>query len=74
MLMTILLIKKDQTELTIKAFNSYDPCLNFTYELEKDNRIDFLDLTLRKKDNRIITDLYQKPTSSGRQINFLHLI
>lgn len=63
-------IKKEHIELVVKVFNSYDKHLQFTFELEDNNRINFLDLTLIKDNNRIITDWFKKPTSSDRMINY----
>ena len=54
----------------LNDLNSYDTNLKFTYELEKDSKISFLDLQLVKIHNRIITDCYQIPTYSGRVLNF----
>ena len=39
------------------------------YELENNNSINFLDLTIIKKNKSIITNWFQKLTSSGRVIN-----
>ena len=39
--------------------------------MESDKKINFLDLTIIRKNNCLITDWYQKPTSSGRLLNFL---
>lgn len=40
-------------------------------EIENDSKINFLDMTLIRQNNRIITNWYQKDTSSGRILNFL---
>ncbi|KYN18660.1 hypothetical protein ALC57_09019 [Trachymyrmex cornetzi] len=38
--------------------------------IDMDNRINFLDVTIMIKNNRIIFDNYNKPTFSGRVLNF----
>ena len=62
---TILCIKKDQLESVLDTFNGYDKYLQFTHEIEIDNNINFLDLTIVKRGNNIITIWSQKPTCSG---------
>lgn len=56
---------------TIDIFNTYDNRLQFTFETEINNSINFLDLKLIKQDNgTIIFDWYMKPTFSGRFLNY----
>jgi len=57
------------------TFNSFHPRLKFTMEIGGD--VNFLDLTLTKKDGRLIFNWYRKPTFSGflnfhSQHPFLH--
>ena len=52
-------------------FNNYDPNLEFTHELENNSQINFLDVSLIRKNNSIITNWYQKSIASGRIIHFL---
>ena len=68
---TILCVHKKHVDLIINTFNSYSSNLQFTFELEHNNRIHFLDITLIRHHNCIITDWFQKPSSSGRMINYL---
>ena len=67
---TILCVQKKQIDLIINTFNSYHQNLQFTHELQKNNLINFLDMTLISSDNHIITNWFQKPTASGRFINY----
>lgn len=62
--------KKDHLEAVVNAFIDYNPHLKFTHEIEFNNSMNFLDITLILKNNRIITNWYQKPTCSGRILNF----
>ena len=51
---------------TIENFNSYHSRLKFTYELEFDNTLPFLNLLIIKnKDNTIERNWYRKNTYSG---------
>lgn len=52
-------------------FNSFNPHLQFTVEEEENNSIPFLDTKIiRNENNILILDWYQKPTNSGRYINY----
>lgn len=52
-------------------FEKFNTNIKFTVEKENNNEIAFLDLKLKRKDNKIITDWYSKPTSSNRLLNYL---
>lgn len=65
-----LIIPRDKVNEILNLFNSYHPKLQFTIETEKKNTINYLDLTLIKKDNKILTKWYSKPTASGRLLNY----
>ena len=49
-------------------FNSISPDLNFTLELEQDDALNFLDLTTKKTETKMIYDRYRKPTTSDNII------
>lgn len=67
----ILAIPYTETNLVLQTFNSFDQYLEFTIELEENNSIPFLDTKIiRTQNNSLILDWYQKPTSSGRYINY----
>ena len=67
---TITCIKEELVQPTLDIFNSYNPHLQFTHEVEVNNSLNFLDLTLIKNNGRIITNWFQKKTCSGRILNF----
>lgn len=67
----ILLAPKNKSDDILKEFNSYHPRLQFTIELEKNEKINFLDLTIHKKNNSLQTEWFTKETWSGRYLNFL---
>lgn len=56
----------------INAFNNFHTKLQFTSEIEQNNQINFLDLTLVRKieNEKIKTKWYNKETWSGRYLNF----
>lgn len=61
---------EDQNEI-LNLFNAFHPALRFTSEVEVDGAINFMDLTVFHKDTKITTKWYQKPTHSGRYLNYL---
>ncbi|XP_015121828.1 uncharacterized protein LOC107044460 [Diachasma alloeum] len=63
-------VPKDKVDLVLEVFNSYETSLQFTHELEEENKIAFLDLLLVHEGNNIITNWYHKKTWSGRCLNF----
>ena len=53
----------------LNTFNSYHPRLKFTVEVGGD-QINFLDITIIRRNGSLIYDWYQKPTFSSRFLNF----
>jgi len=51
-------------EEVLNSFNNITPRLNFTLELEKDNKLNFLELTITKTDKNLSFDIYRKHTST----------
>ena len=47
---------KKHIDIVINTFNSSDSNLQFTFELEQDKSINFLDMTLIRNNNVIITN------------------
>ena len=63
-------VKKDSSYKILRVCNSYDDNLNFTYELEMNNKLNFFNVMLLKENGKVITNMYQKPTNTGRILNF----
>lgn len=59
-----------QLEKLHNYLNTLAPKLKFTLEIEQDNRINFLDLTLEKNNNKFDYKIYRKPTTSDQTIHF----
>ncbi|XP_017470366.1 PREDICTED: uncharacterized protein LOC108362044 [Rhagoletis zephyria] len=62
--------KISHVENILTALNSFHPSIKFTMEKENNGRLPYLDTLIIRKANKIILDWYQKPTSSGRLVNF----
>lgn len=50
--------------------NSIAPCTQFTIEKEKDGCIPFLDVLVKRKEGRVETEVYRKPTDTGLYLNY----
>lgn len=55
---------------TLGKFNKYHQNIKFTMEEEKNNEINYLDMSIRNKEGKIETSWYTKATWSGRYLNF----
>lgn len=64
-------VPRDMIDTTLVTFNSYNNNLQCTIEAEDNCSVQFLNTkVIHTTDNRILLDWYQKPTSSGRFLNF----
>jgi hypothetical protein len=61
------IIKKQNLEETIKIFNSQHKNLQYTYEIEKDGKLPFLDVIISRDDFKTV-QIYRKPTDTMRII------
>ena len=69
---TLLCIPLDEFQKVVDTFNDYHPRIQFTHEMERNNRISILDLEIIKRDNgKIVSNWYRKSTYSGRMLNFM---
>ena len=69
---TLLCVPLDKLQTVIGTCNDYHPRLQFSHEMERNNRISFLDLELSKLDNgKIVSNWYRKSTYSGKMLNFI---
>ncbi|XP_075150330.1 uncharacterized protein LOC142224445 [Haematobia irritans] len=64
------IVKKTDVESTLDALNSFHSQIQFTMELEKDNKLPYLDCNILRDDNCLRLNWYQKPTATGRLINY----
>ena len=66
----LLAIPKGKEQQILNAFNSFHQKLQFTIEIENNKQINFLDVTLITKNNKIYTKWYTKTMFSGRYLNY----
>ena len=60
---------EDSLEKFLEDLNKFHPNLKFTYEKSKE-KINFLDVVIKIKEGRIITDLYCKPTDGHQYLHY----
>jgi hypothetical protein len=53
-----------------KSFNNITADLNFTLEREKDNKLNFLDITITRTANELFYDIYRKHTTTDTIIPY----
>lgn len=66
-----LVVHEDTVVPILHFFNSKNPSIQFTLEEEVNQSINFLDMTVSRVNNVLKCKWYQKPSSSGRLLNFL---
>lgn len=64
------IVKKTEIDNTLNVLNSYDRNVQFTHESEEQGKLAYLDALIIRQGNELILDWYQKPTASGRLINY----
>ena len=68
----LLCVPLDKLQIVVDTFNDYHPRIQFTHEVERNNKISFLDLEIIKIDNgKTVSNWYRKSTYSGRMLNFI---
>ena len=65
---TIGYVKNGSIDIILSKLNSFHPNIQFTYEIEKENKLPFSDVLLIRNGNFVKTEVYRKPTN-----NYIHL-
>jgi len=65
-----MIIPATKLEFVLDIFNNYHPRLKFTYESEVNDSLNFLDVSVIRTNDKLITNWFRKSTFSGRYINF----
>lgn len=60
--------EKENLDSFVNSLNAFHNTIKFTYEVENDNKLPFLDTLVIKKDKKIEFDIYRKPTHTNRYI------
>ena len=59
------------SSLLFAKLNSLHNAIKFTKEIEINNQLSFLDVLIKRKDDKFITSVFRKPTFTGQYLNFL---
>lgn len=64
-------VPEDKIQHVLDTLNEFDNNIKFTYEVEQNGRLDYLDLSIFKRENgKLICNWYHKPIASNRLLNF----
>ena len=68
---TLCYIKTDSIDYVLKILNGFHKNTQFTYEVERDSKISFLNvLVIRDSNNKITTTVYRKSTNNDIYLNW----
>ena len=68
---TFALVKKGKRDEIIKKLNSFHSNIKFTHEVEKEGKIAFLDVLIKREESETVqTSVYRKPTNNSIYINW----
>ena len=67
--MILFLPNDTNTDDLLRRFNEVEPAIQFTYEVEKDGTLPFLDVVIRKSEHELKFSVYRKPTNKD---DFIH--
>jgi hypothetical protein len=56
--------KREKVNETLTSLNSQHPKIQFTFEIEENGRIPFLDVMVEHYTDRLVFDVYRKPTKT----------
>ena len=62
---TIGYVKTNKVEFVLEKWNSFHKNIQFMYELERENKLSFLDFLLNRGGNNTETTVYRKSTNSN---------
>ena len=66
----LLFSSMDHIKKFFRYINSRHKNMSFTYEVENDDKLPFLDILVTREENKYTTNIYRKPTFSGLYTNF----
>ena len=67
---TITFVKIGSIEYLLSVLNNFHPKIKFTYEMEVESKLAFLDILLHRDGHDIITTVYRKVTNNDVYLNW----
>ena len=72
---TLLLFKNhNQIPQFLAYLNNKHPNIRFTHEIEENNKLSFLDMTISKHNGKFVTSIFRKKTFTGLGLHFLSFV
>ena len=66
-----IITKSENIILTLfDKFNNVNKATSFTKETETNNHLQFIDVLIKRRGDKFLTTVYQKPTFTGQYLNF----
>ena len=65
------IIKKTVINSFLNSLNNIDTYISFTFEIEQDSKISFLDTLITRQGNDLKIDVFRKPTLTNRYLHGL---
>lgn len=65
-----LIVNKDEINITLNTFNSINTKIKFTLEIENNNNLNYLDLSIIRNMNNVKFKWFKKECASNRLLNF----
>ena len=66
----ITVVKTGSVEYLLSVLNNFHPKIKFTYEMEVESKLAFLDILLHRDGHDIITTVYRKVTNNDVYLNW----
>ena len=67
---TITFVKIGSVEYLLSVLSNFHPKIKFTYEMEVESKLAFLDILLHRDGHDIITTVYRKVTNNDVYLNW----
>ena len=67
---TIGYVKNGSVDIILSKLNSFHPNIQFTYEIQEEHKLPFLDVLLIRNGNFIEAKVYRRPTNNDIYLNW----
>ena len=67
---TICFVKMGSIECILSVINNFHEKIKFTYEIEKDSKLSFLDVEIQRTNETLATTVYRKETNNDMYLNW----
>ena len=64
------IVKRNTVQKLLNHLNNENESIQFTFEVEKEGKLPFMDVTVHRCGSNLRTSVYRKPTHTGRYLDF----